>query len=350
MGKIRVALTLGDPCGIGPEITARVIATHPEFRENLVIVGPFQALEQSFEKLRLEIPGFTFLGEESGTGPQNTCRGLLQERGPRNTRRGFPQERGLQILDTKNRGNFPAGKICLPGGRASIDAIEAAHELCMSGVCSGMVTGPIGKKAINLAGSPFSGHTDMLCSLTGVKETRMAMVLGKLRVVMTTLHVSIQKALSLLSVDSIFDTIVLANSTFSTPKKPYPLIAVSGINPHAGEDGMFGDEEEKFIKPAMKKARKVNPNILGPFPADSMFKSDMRKKFDIFISHTHDQGLIAIKTLGGIKCVNVTLGLPYVRTSVGHGTAYDIAGKGVADHSGMVMAVKEAFRLILAGK
>lgn len=221
-----------------------------------------------------------------------------------------------------------------------------------------MVTGPIGKKAIRLAGSPYAGHTDLLGAMTRVGEgaTRMAMVFGRLRVVMTTLHVPWREVPRLLTREAVELTLHLAQKAWASPRLPYPRIAVGGLNPHAGEDGLFGDEERIAISPAIRAFRSINLNVAGPFPCDSLFKPDMRKAFDVFVTHSHDQGLIAIKALGDIRCVNVTLGLPYIRTSVGHGTAYDLAGgarscDGSAkhpDHRGMLAAIAEGFRLVAA--
>jgi 4-hydroxythreonine-4-phosphate dehydrogenase len=211
-----------------------------------------------------------------------------------------------------------------------------------------MVTGPIGKEAIRLAGSPFAGHTDMLQALAGVPATRMAMVFGRWRVVMTTLHVAWRDVSRLLTETAVYETIMAAHEAFATARRPFPVIAVAGLNPHAGEHGLFGDEEERAIGPAIARARAVNPNVSGPWPADSLFKAERRRVTDVFVAQTHDQGLIAIKTLGGLRCVNVTLGLPYIRTSVGHGTAYDIAGQGRADHRGLLAALTLARRMALA--
>lgn len=316
-----LALTLGDPCGVGPELVAKVIPLIPEdWRQRLVIVGPIATLQSAFEKMGQPAPLLTPFLEEDKRGT-------------------------VKFVDVAEPGPFPPGKICAEGGKAALKSIETAHGFCFSGSCLGMITAPIGKMALRLAGSKYSGHTDMLCGLTGVGQTRMAMIYKSFRVVMTTLHVSYREALEQLTIESVLDTISLAHETFASRQKPMPAIAVAGINPHAGEGGLFGTEEENIITPAIQQFSARNRKVAGPFPADSMFKREMRRKFDVFIAHTHDHGLIAIKTLGGIQCVNVTLGLPYIRTSVGHGTAYDIAGTGRVNPNGMREAIREAFRL-----
>ena len=315
-----LALTVGDPCGIGPEITVKALSSLPEpFRSRLIVVGPGLALKNTARDLGI----VTLLW-----CPWD-----------------HPTLGNIRLIDTGGKQSFRAGTVCKEGGKASIHALEEAHKLCRAGVCAGMVTGPIGKMAIHLAGSPFSGHTDMLAAFCGVKATRMAMVHGRFRVVMTTLHVPYRDVPRLLTPASVFETLRLAHQAFRSARKPFPHIAVAGLNPHAGEDGLFGIEEREAISPAIAKFRGLNPNVHGPFPADSLYKSEMRKTMDVFVAHTHDQGLIAIKTLGKLNCVNVTLGLPYVRTSVGHGTAYDIAGQGVADERGLLAAIKIGFQL-----
>ncbi|MFZ2959202.1 MAG: 4-hydroxythreonine-4-phosphate dehydrogenase PdxA [Candidatus Ozemobacteraceae bacterium] len=328
------ALTLGDPSGIGPEIVAAVLSTASRsLRRRLIVTGSSLALEEAYSIIQKPLPNFLHPQDRDGNG--------------------------VRLLDTREYGHFIPGSITAQAGAAALAAISAAHRLCMDGTCAGMITSPIGKKAIRLAGSPYSGHTDMLCGLVrdslssgethpapaAEGATRMAMVYRDFRVVMTTLHVAWRDVPGLLTEEAVYETLRLAHETYATRKNPHPAIAVAGLNPHAGEDGLFGDEEECAIKPAIQRFRTINPCVEGPFPADSLYKKDMRKRFAVFVAQTHDQGLIAIKAEGGIRCVNVTLGLPYIRTSVGHGTAYDIAGKGVADPGGLKAAIREAFRL-----
>ncbi|MBF0503126.1 MAG: 4-hydroxythreonine-4-phosphate dehydrogenase PdxA [Candidatus Riflebacteria bacterium] len=314
------ALTLGDPSGIGPEITATLLATAPRsVRRRLIIVGSRNVIEDSFRRLDKPLPRILHAFDDNGDG--------------------------VRFLDTGEKGPFKPGSITAQAGASALSAIFAAHRLCMEGRCAGIVTAPIGKKAISLAGSPFAGHTDLLCSLTNASATRMAMVHRDFRVVMTTLHVAWRDVPKLLTEEAVYETLRLTHETFATSKHAMPEIAVAGLNPHAGEDGLFGNEEEIAILPAIKRFHAVNPNVYGPFPADSLFKKETRRRYSVIVAQTHDQGLIAIKSEGGIHCVNVTLGLPYIRTSVGHGTAYDIAGQGKADPRGLKAAIREAFRL-----
>lgn len=316
-----IALTMGDPCGIGPEITAGFLSACMRYGlHNIVVIGPIRVLYEAFDRLNIGRPLFAPFGSSDS--------------------------QAVKYLDIEVSKTPSPGVICAEAGAVAVKSIESAHRLCVEGMCAAMVTGPIGKEAIRLAGSPFSGHTDMLRNLTGVKDTRMAMVYGKMRVVMTTLHLSLKKAMESLSVDAVFQTLLLAHFSIASKRDPCPPMAVGGVNPHAGENGLFGDEEIKIVKPAIELFRSVNSNVAGPFPVDVLFKKEHRRRYHAFVAHFHDHGLSAIKALGGIRCVNVTLGLPYVRTSVGHGTAYDIAGKGTADYKGLQAAFAEAERLV----
>lgn len=308
----KLVVTMGDTNGIGPEILAKLVATISQnMLSKLIFVGSYRIFEKYYN--------FLFSSKK------------------------IPK---LSWVNISHEPEFNPGIITKDAGIAALEAIYKAHDLCTSSseVC-GMVTCPISKEAIRLAGCKFSGHTDLLRSLTNSSITRMAMVYNNLKVVLSTLHIPWKEVPQNLTFEAVFNTIILAHHSFSSKNKPYPKIAVAGLNPHAGENGLLGREEIEIINPAIIKAREINPNIYGPYPADSLYKKEMRKKFDVFVAQTHDQGLIAVKTLGGIKCVNVTLGLPYIRTSVGHGTAFDIAGKGVADPIGLINAIKVAFRL-----
>ncbi|HNW36999.1 MAG TPA: 4-hydroxythreonine-4-phosphate dehydrogenase PdxA, partial [Candidatus Ozemobacteraceae bacterium] len=279
MPEAKFALTLGDPCGIGPEITAKAFAELPEAVLNrLIIVGPRTAIENAFRLAEHPVPRWLLITRDDPAASESGS---------------------FALFDTGNPGPFKAGAVCREGGEAAVAAVEAAHDLCAGGICAGMITGPIGKEAIRLAGSRFSGHTDMLCALARVPDTRMAMVWGKFRVAMTTLHVPWRDVPRLLTPEAVYETIRLANEAVASKKLPYPRIRVAGLNPHAGEHGLFGDEERLAILPAIEKFRAVNPNIEGPIPADSLFKADYRRTTDYFVAQTHDQGLIAIKALGG---------------------------------------------------
>ncbi|MBF0406508.1 MAG: 4-hydroxythreonine-4-phosphate dehydrogenase PdxA [Candidatus Riflebacteria bacterium] len=328
------ALTIGDPCGIGPGITAKIVRSlSAEILNHILIIGNRKNFEKTFERIH----GFACKIRTVQYVPGKTLPGELFN--------DSSESCNLNFLDTAEDFDFLPGKICAEAGAVAVKSIEIAHQLCKDGICSGMINGPIGKEAIRISGSTFSGHTDMLCALTGARLTRMAMIYRDFRVVMTTLHVSWRKVPELITIDSVYDTILLAYENFRAVAKPFPKIAVAGLNPHAGENGLFGNEERDHIIPAIERFRGNYSHIAGPFPADSMFTEKMRSEYNIFVTHSHDQGLIAIKTLGGLECVNVTLGLPYIRTAVGHGTAYEMASGNSFDERGLAAAIKCAFSM-----
>ncbi len=209
-----------------------------------------------------------------------------------------------------------------------------------------MVTAPINKKAIQLAGHSYPGHTEMLGSLTGAKEVGMMILGGPLKILFATTHVGIRDLSHAITKDGVTRAIRLAHQglrTFFGIR--HPRIGVAGLNPHAGESGLFGQEETKVIAPAVRQARASRIRCSGPHPADTLFGKAMRGEYDGIVAMYHDQGLVALKTVAFGKCVNLTVGLPFIRTSVDHGTAYDIVGKGKADPSSLIEAITLAARL-----
>jgi 4-hydroxythreonine-4-phosphate dehydrogenase len=209
-----------------------------------------------------------------------------------------------------------------------------------------MTTAPINKESIKLAGSPFPGHTEMLTSLCGAPQSLMCFFAGELKVFLFTVHTSLSNAITELTRDRIVSTLTLADRELRRFGGSKPRIAVAGLNPHAGEHGLFGLEETNEIGPAIEECRaKHDIDVSGPFPADTLFVRAWRGEFDAVAACYHDQGLIAVKCLAFGRAVNVTLGLPIIRTSVDHGTAFDIAGRGIADHQSMVEAILLAARL-----
>jgi len=200
---------------------------------------------------------------------------------------------------------------------------------------------------LKLAGSPFPGHTEMLAALTGVEHSLMCFFAGNLRVFLLTIHVSLADAIKMIKRDHVRESILLANSELHRFGLARPRIAVAGLNPHAGEHGLFGVEEINEIEPAVRECRDIHGvEVTGPYPADTLFARAARGEFDAVAACYHDQGLIAVKCLAFGKAVNVTLGLPIIRTSVDHGTAFDIAGRGIADAGSLIEAIKLAARLV----
>jgi 4-hydroxythreonine-4-phosphate dehydrogenase len=245
----------------------------------------------------------------------------------------------------------PAGATFTPGvlsadaGKAAYDAIVRATGDAQRGAVSAIATAPINKEALRLAGYPWDGHTDLLAHLTGAKHVAMMFFSDELRVVLATVHVPLSEVPALLTQKLMEDTIALAARELPKFDKVPPRIAVAGLNPHAGEHGLFGREEETAIAPAIACCRARGIDVSGPFPGDTVFVRARKGEFDVVVACYHDQGLIPVKLVAFGRAVNVTLGLPIIRTSVDHGTAFDIAGKGVADPESMIAAVLLAARL-----
>lgn len=231
-------------------------------------------------------------------------------------------------------------------GRLCADFIEQAAYAALSGQIDAIVTGPICKEHLQLAGYPYPGHTEFLADISHTKDFRMMMAGPKLKVILVTIHEPIKKISELLTLEKIFKTITITQDAlkkwFGIPK---PRIAIAALNPHAGESGIFGDEEKTKIGPAIRKAQQQKINAQGPFSPDTIFFRTVRGEFDAVVVMYHDQGLIPLKLLHFDEAVNITLGLPFIRTSVDHGTAFDIAGKGIAKATSMVAALKMAIEL-----
>jgi len=231
-------------------------------------------------------------------------------------------------------------------GRLSGFYIEQAANAVLKGQIDAVVTAPISKEHLQRAGYPYPGHTEFLAALAGVRGVRMMMAGPRLKVVLTTIHEPIRKIPGLLSAPLILKTIEMTDASL---KKWFgirrPKIAVAALNPHAGEAGIFGDEEKKIIAPAVARAQRKKIHAAGPYPPDTIFHRAVQGEFDAVVAMYHDQGLIPLKLLHFEEAVNITLGLPFIRTSVDHGTAFDIAGKGVADPASMIAAIKTAVEL-----
>jgi len=254
----------------------------------------------------------------------------------------------IPVLDPLERplGRFRTGAVSKRTGAASAAFIVKAVRLAQLGCLDAIVTGPINKEAINLAGYDYPGHTEMLAALTKSKESGMMIMGGPLKIMFVTTHVAHRKLADALSPQRIAKAIRLAHKAlreyFGIRK---PRIGVAALNPHAGEHGLFGNEEQRVIRPAVRQARARGINASDPLPADTLFGKAARGDYDGVVAMYHDQGLIPLKLLAFGRCVNLTIGLPIIRTSVDHGTAYDIAGRGVADPGSMVEAITLAARL-----
>jgi 4-hydroxythreonine-4-phosphate dehydrogenase len=240
---------------------------------------------------------------------------------------------------------FDLGRLSADAGRAAYDNVVRAVDDARRGVVDAIATAPINKEAWRLAGLPWSGHTDLLAHLTGAGDVAMMFYSDPLRVVLATIHIPLADVPRTLTRESLESTIVLTANALPLFGFERPRIAVAGLNPHAGEHGLFGREEQDAIEPAVSASRAEGIQVSGPFPGDTIFLRAHRGEFDAVIACYHDQGLIPVKLLAFGQAINVTLGLPIIRTSVDHGTAFDIAGKGVADAESMIAAVLLAARL-----
>ncbi|MBI3397740.1 MAG: 4-hydroxythreonine-4-phosphate dehydrogenase PdxA [Deltaproteobacteria bacterium] len=319
--KPAIAITMGDPTGVGPEVVLKAVSDKKIRRLcNPVILGDEAALKYliSRPKLRLGSPKFQI---------SNYRIINLSALNPKKIKPGKPD------------------KSC---AKAMMAYIEKAVCMAMSGDVNAIVTGPISKEAINKAGYNFHGHTEFLAHLTNTKDYRMMLAGTSLKVILVTIHESIKNVPKLLTKEKVFKTIEIADESFKRYfglKKP--RIAVAALNPHAGEGGLFGDEEKRIIIPAIQKARQLGINASDPLPPDTLFyRAVKNKEFDCVVCMYHDQGLIPLKLLHFEDGVNVTLGLPIIRTSVDHGTGYDIAWKGIANPESMKAAIKMAVEMV----
>ena len=247
------------------------------------------------------------------------------------------------VYDTP--GQYQPGRLSAEAGRAAYNVILRAADAAMQGQVAAMATAPVNKEAFRLAGLPWTGHTDLLAHASGARHVAMMFYSDELRVVLATVHVALADVPRVLTRDGLTSTIALTARELPRFGFAAPRLAVAGLNPHAGEHGLFGVEEQSVIGPAIEASRAEGIDVAGPFPADTLFVRARRGEFDAVIACYHDQGLIPVKLLAFGRAVNVTLGLPFVRTSVDHGTAFDIAGKGVADPGSMIEAVLLAAKL-----
>jgi len=327
-----LGLTMGDPAGIGPEVVAKACAM-PEVARicRPLVIGSLPVMERTVRSLRLPLRVVGVSGHGDAIG-----------------RRGI-----LPVLDPLERplGRFRMGAVSKQAGAASAAFITKAVRLAQLGCLDAIVTGPINKEAINLAGYDYPGHTEMLADLTKSRESGMMILGGPLKIMFVTTHVAVKQLPASLTTERIGKAIRLAQKAlreyFSIRK---PKIGVAALNPHAGEHGLFGNEENRVILPACRSARARGINASDPLPADTLFGKAVRGAYDVVVAMYHDQGLIPLKLLAFGRCVNLTIGLPIIRTSVDHGTAYDIAGKGVADPGSMVEAITLAAKLAVKRK
>jgi 4-phospho-D-threonate 3-dehydrogenase / 4-phospho-D-erythronate 3-dehydrogenase len=312
-----LGLTVGDPAGIGPEITLKA-AVDPRLEVARVLaIGSLTALRSAAEF----VPDAPALREVSSPAEARFEPGTLD------------------VLTVPSDVAVPLGRLSAEAGKIAFDGVERAVALAVAGEIDGIVTAPLNKEAIALAGHPYPGHTEILAELTGTTDFAMMLTALKLRVVHVTTHVGIRQMLDKVTTERVLTTIRLADRALRDMGIEAPSVGVAGLNPHAGEGGLFGDEEARVITPAIERARAAGIDATGPWPADTLFGRAVAGDFDVAIAMFHDQGHIAVKVLGFETGVNATIGLPIVRTSVDHGTAFDIAGTGKAGSDSLVEAI-----------
>jgi len=320
----RVGITMGDAAGIGAEITLKSLLDETIKKVcSPIVIGDAAFLKKTADDLGLPVD-FVSADEESS-----------------------PNENQIRVFDLKNiTGEIITGEDSAIAGKAAAECIEAAVQLWREKKIDAIATAPISKKAIALGGYDYPGHTEFLAELTGTKEFAMSFFAEDLRVVLLSTHVSHRDAIDLVKREKLVELIRFSHREISRLLKRDARIAVAGLNPHASEGGMFGAEEAAEINPAIGECReKFGIDVSGAFSPDTIFLRGFKGEFDVVISCYHDQATIAVKCLSFGAAVNVTLGLPLVRTSVDHGTAFDIAGRGIADASSMRAAIKLAGKL-----
>jgi 4-hydroxythreonine-4-phosphate dehydrogenase len=326
MSKPIVAITMGDPASVGPEVAVKAL-TREEVWDccRPIVVGDARVMAKAVDLVRAA------LVPRDITAPGDA--------------HFDPAAPDLIDLANVNIDILELGRVSAVAGRASVDYIEKAVELAQAGQADAIATGPINKAALKAAGVPFIGHTELLAALTGEERVTTMLATPGLRVVHVTRHVSLADVAKHITKENVLETIRLTDVGLKQMGIAAPRLAAAALNPHGGDDGLMGREEIEAIGPAVEAARTEGIDAHGPIPADSVFFRAIRGEFDAVIAMYHDQGHIPIKTHGFERSVTVTLGLPIVRTSVDHGTAFDIAWQGVAHEESMVEAICLAAQL-----
>jgi 4-hydroxythreonine-4-phosphate dehydrogenase len=323
-----IGITMGDPAGVGPEIIVSALADEHPYR----FCRPIVLGDPEIIKAAVLLSGRDMTLNQISNPLEAVSRpGVLD----------------VMVLSGLKKGSIPPGKPTVEGGRAMVEYIIRAVEMALRGELAAMVTCPINKALMNRAGYSYEGHTQLIAHLTDIDDYVMMLAGDRLRVALASIHCALRDVPQILDREVVHRTIsITARSLVTDFGLTSPRIAVAALNPHAGESGMFGEEETEIIGPAVKRAVEEGLNAEGPLPADTLFYRAASGEFDVVIAMYHDQGLIPLKLLHFSNAVNVTLGLPIIRTSVDHGTAYDIAGTGQADASSLKAAIRMASEMV----
>jgi 4-hydroxythreonine-4-phosphate dehydrogenase len=314
MERPRIAVTVGDPAGIGPEIVLKALASGERPEAEYVVFGPMAVLLE--RSARFGLP--------------------------------TPQDSGARVVDVAADGAIPPGVISAAAGKAAAESVLRAVKEVQAGRLDAIVTAPLHKESLHAAGYHWPGHTEMLAETAGVSDVAMMFVGGGLRVVLLTIHRSLRSVPDAITPEEVARIVRLLHRELPRFGARSRRIAVCGVNPHAGEGGLFGREELDVVAPTVRALAAEGLDVQGPFAADTLFVRATRGEFDAVVACYHDQGLIPVKLASFGKAVNVTIGLPFVRTSVDHGTGFDIVEKGIADAGSLLEATRLA--VTLAGK
>ena len=322
-----LAITMGDAAGIGPEVTAKTLVDPAIYKKcRPFVVGNTDAMNGALRLIKSDLKAVK----------SETLKDISGEFGQ------------IEVLDLNNL-NYSAithGQISEESGNATVEWILKAGELAASGAIQAICTAPINKEACNLAGHKDIGHMEIFQSQTGADDVATMLMARQLRVVHLTTHRSLRVACDYVTKENVLGKIMLTNEHFKRWGYSEPRIGVAALNPHASDGGLLGDEEFDEIRPAIQEAKAKGVLVEGPVPADTVFNQNIDGKFDVCLAMYHDQGHIPIKVHDWKRSVSVNLGLPFIRTSVDHGTAFDIAGKGIADHISMMESIKVAISLV----
>ena len=325
MRSKRIGITMGDPAGIGPEIIVKTLLEMSEHdRSNSVVIGNLPRLERANDLLGAKLVFEENLDVKNGVVP-------------------------VAYVETTGESDIVDGQVTAASGEAAYRYVEKAVQLNLDGDISVIVTAPLNKAAMHMAGHKYDGHTELLAHLTGAKSSFMLLAGPKLSAIHVTTHTSLKNAAERPSTQRVLDTIRIGNEHFKNIGISKPRIAVAGLNPHCGEGGLFGSEESDRIAPAIELARAEGINAVGPISGDTVFYRALKGEFDLVVAQYHDQGHIPTKLIAFDETVNVSLGLPIYRTSVDHGTAFDIAWKGIANNTNMKAAISYALKMVAGG-
>ena len=322
----RVGITMGDAAGIGPEITVKCLAHEAIYKIcNPVVLGDSRVIQSAVNLTATEFEIKSIETTEIATAEPGT----------------------IYVIDYQNvdPSAYEMGVVNANNGAAAVHYTQEAGRMCLDGRLAAMVSAPLNKESMRSAGYHFEGQTQILAELCGAKRHGMALILDELRIMLLTTHMSLREAIDRIKKDRVVAMVELAWDMLNFIEVPDPVIAVAGINPHAGEGGLFGSEEIDEIIPAVEVCKSKGINVVGPLPADTVFHRAHQGEFDLVLALYHDQGLMAVKLLGFGSAVTLLAGLPIIRTSVGHGTAFDIAGQNRADHKNLYKAIELAAEL-----